>query len=99
MNFPQPPEVNGILELTEEQTLSIQEKLVTIQNEFQPSYDQPVCDTFYLVVTYTQKHEKDADFIRINGDTAQHVLSFSTETTPDTTSEGTTSDNTETGEV
>lgn len=81
MNFPQPPNVNGVLELTEEQTLSIQAKLQVIQLEFEPSYDQPVADTFYLVVEYTKRHEKDADFIRINGDTAQHCLSYQVEET------------------
>jgi hypothetical protein len=99
MEFPQVPAGNGLVDLTEEQTLLVQGKLQTIVSEFVPTFDEPNITTQYIVGEYIKRHEKDADFIRINGDTAQHVLAFSTETTPDTTSEGTTSDHTKTGEV
>jgi hypothetical protein len=71
------PYVNGIVEgLSEEEILSIQEKLQAIQAEFDPTDEQPTCDTFYLVVTYVKNHSSDTDFILINGDTAEHCLAY-----------------------
>lgn len=77
MNQYEAPHTNGIVEgLAEEQILSIKEKLKAIQNEFSPSYEQPVCDTFYLVVEYTKAHDKEEGFIRVNGDTAEYCLAY-----------------------
>lgn len=71
------PHVNGIVGgLTEVQTLSIQGKLRSILDAFIPSYEQPVADTFYLVVTYTGTHSAEVGYIQINGDTAEYCLNY-----------------------
>lgn len=66
----QPPNVNGVMDLTTEQTASIKAALEVIQSAFVETDEQPVCDTFYLTATYNQQNP-DAP---INGDTCQFVL-------------------------
>lgn len=66
----QPPNVNGVMNLTAEQTASIKAALTAIQSAFVETDEQPVCDTFYLTATYNQQNP-DAP---INGDTAEYVL-------------------------
>jgi hypothetical protein len=74
---PQAPNVNGVREdLTPETINTLKSQLLTIQEEFTPTYEQPVCDTFYLVVEHTRKHGEQATFIQLNGDTAEYVLSY-----------------------
>jgi hypothetical protein len=66
----QPPHVNGMMELSEEDKNSIISKIKTIKDGFTPTDDQPVCDTFYLVSTYNKQNVGT----EINGDTAEFLL-------------------------
>lgn len=66
-----PPEVNGIMDLAEEDILDIKAKLLVIQSAFVATDEQPVCDTFYLTATFNQANEH-----KINGDTAQYCLAY-----------------------
>ena len=68
------PYANGILELTDIQKLSLLAQLKTIKAGFVATHEQPVCDTFYLVVEHTKKHKGQATFVQLNGDTAEFVL-------------------------
>jgi hypothetical protein len=70
MALKQPPFVNGLMTLTDEQALDIQTKLVAIRDAFDPTDDQPVCDTFYLTSTYNRQNPT----FPINGDTCQMLL-------------------------
>lgn len=70
MALSQPPKINGIMTgLTDAQILDIQTKLVAIRDAFDPTDDQPVCDTFYLTSTYNKAND-----LKINGDTCQMLL-------------------------
>jgi hypothetical protein len=70
MALSQPPKINGNMTLTDEQALDIQAKLVAIRDAFDPTDDQPVCDTFYLTSTYNRQNPT----FPINGDTCQMLL-------------------------
>jgi hypothetical protein len=70
MALKKPPFVNGVMELTAEQGTEIQVKLVAIRDAFDPTDEQPVCDTFYLTATYNLENP---DF-PINGDTCEFLL-------------------------
>ena len=70
MALKQPPFINGVMELTEEQATDIQAKLVAIRDAFDPTDEQPVCDTFYLTSTYNRANPT----MPINGDTCQMLL-------------------------
>lgn len=65
-----PPNVNGIAELTAAETATILTKLQAIQTAFIATDDQPVCDTFYITATYNKANKGK----EINGDTAQFIL-------------------------
>lgn len=80
MEFPQIPAGNGLVELTEEQTLAIQAKLQAIVNAFTPSFDEPTVTNQYIVGQYIKLHESDVDYISINGDTCQYCLAYGVET-------------------
>jgi hypothetical protein len=64
------PHVNGVMELTETKAATVKDKLTKIRDEFTPSHEQPVADTFYLVSTYNKENPSAP----INGDTAQAIL-------------------------
>lgn len=66
----QPPSVNGVMELSAAETDAIRSKLLAIQAAFEPTDDQPVCDTFYITATYNKANVGN----EINGDTAQSIL-------------------------
>lgn len=68
--FRNPPEVNGVMTLTEEEILAIKTKLETIQSEFTPTEEEPVLAIHGLVARYNQANP---DFL-INGDTAEFIL-------------------------
>jgi hypothetical protein len=70
MALKQPPYVNGEMTLTEEEVLEIQAKLITIRDAFDPTDEQPVCDTFYLTSTYNRENPT----FPINGDTCNAIL-------------------------
>jgi len=72
MALKQPPEVNGIMDLTTDEVLEIQAKLQIIVSSFEPTDERPVCDTFYMTATYNNENE-----IKINGDTATYCLYYS----------------------
>lgn len=73
------PFVDGLVAgLEDEKVIDIKNKLVAIQEAFEPTEDVAVCDTFHLVVAYTKKHGKDANFVAINGDTAEYCLQYGT---------------------
>jgi hypothetical protein len=74
----QPPNVNGIMQLTEEQILAIQAKLQAIQSAFEPTDEQPVCDTFYITATYNRENVGS----ECNGDTVEYILAYVKEETP-----------------
>lgn len=71
MALSQPPKINGLMELTEEEILSIKTKLVAIQIAFEPTDEQPTCDTFYLTATYNSEND-----FKINGDTMSYILGY-----------------------
>lgn len=66
----QPPQINGIMPLTDAQIAEIKAKLQAIQAAFVPTDEHPVCDTFYLVSTYNEQNVG----AEINGDTAEFIL-------------------------
>lgn len=70
MAIKQPPFVNGIMTLTDEQSTDIKTKLIAIRDAFEPTDEQPVCDTFYLVSMYNQAFTDEP----INGDTCEMLL-------------------------
>jgi hypothetical protein len=70
MALKQPPFVNGEMTLTDEQIVDIKAKLVAIRDAFDPTDEQPVCDTFYITATY---NKENIDF-PINGDTCNALL-------------------------
>ena len=76
MALKKPPFINGLMDLTEEQATDIQAKLVVIRDAFDPTDEQPVCDTFYLTSTYNRENP---DF-PINGDTCNMLLAEETPT-------------------
>ena len=67
-----PPQVNGIMDLTEEEVLSVQAELIAIQEAFEPDDYVAYCDTQYLVSHYNDAHPD----LLINGDTAEYCLSY-----------------------
>lgn len=69
MAFKNPPEVNGVMELTKEEKDSIKIALIAIQEGFEPSDDVPVLSVHGLVSIYNDSNE-----LKINGDTAQSIL-------------------------
>lgn len=72
-----PPQVNGVMDLTEEEILSIQAELVVIQEAFEPDDYVVYCDTQYLVSHYNDAHQD----LLINGDTAEYCLQYVKEET------------------
>jgi hypothetical protein len=77
MALSQPPKINGVmLNLTDEQITDIQGKLIAIRDAFDPTDDQPVCDTFYLTATYNRENPT----LPINGDTCNMLLAEETPT-------------------
>ncbi|WP_066316997.1 hypothetical protein [Bacillus sp. FJAT-29814] len=66
----QPPHINGVMELTEEEQAEIKAKLVVIHDAFEETDEQPVCDTFYLTSTYNRENPE----FPINGDTVESLL-------------------------
>lgn len=73
---PQPPHVNGIRDLNNTEIERLKTQLKNIREAFVPTFEQPVCDTFYLVVEHTKKHGAQATFVQLNGDTAEYILSL-----------------------
>lgn len=65
-----PPHSNGIMQLTEEERLSIKEKLQVIQSEFVPTNNEEVLSIHGLVSIYNIENIDN----EINGDTAQSIL-------------------------
>lgn len=66
----QPPNVNGIMELTQAGSEAIKTKLKAIQAAFVETDEQSVYDTFYLVSIYNKQNEGK----EINGDTAEFIM-------------------------
>ena len=74
---PSAPNVNGVLELTEAKKTTLRNQLIVIRDAFEASAEQPVVNTFYLVVAHTAKHGAQTTFTQLNGDTVEHLLSES----------------------
>jgi hypothetical protein len=70
MALSQPPIVNGEMNLTDEQIIDIQGKLIVIRDSFDPTDEEPVCDTFYLTSTYNRENPS----FPINGDTCSSLF-------------------------
>jgi hypothetical protein len=70
MALKQPPFVNGEMTLTDAQIKDIHDKLVVIRDGFDPTDEQPVCDTFYITATYNRENPT----FPINGDTCEALL-------------------------
>lgn len=66
-----PPFANGEMELTDEQTTEIREKLIIIREGFKPTDDQEQVDTFYVTATYNKENPDTP----VNGDTVEMLLS------------------------
>lgn len=75
----QPPEVNGIMDLTDAEKTDITSKLQAIVTAFVATDDAPVCDTFYITSTYNKANPSAP----INGDTCSSLLAPA-EATPST---------------
>jgi hypothetical protein len=71
MSSKQPPHVNGVMELTEQEQTTIREKLTAIRDNFIESDEHIVADTFYITATYNRENPD----LPINGDTCQTLLS------------------------
>jgi hypothetical protein len=67
----QAPHVNGIMELTAEESATIKAALEAIQVAFAPTDEEPVLSTHGLVSRYNQANVG----AEINGDTAEYILS------------------------
>ncbi|AGK52042.1 hypothetical protein [Bacillus sp. 1NLA3E] len=65
-----PPEVNGIMDLTDQEKANIKVKLQMIKAGFVASDDQQAPDTFYITATYNQQNPTTP----INGDTCEMLL-------------------------
>lgn len=65
-----PPNINGVMLLTEEEIEELRTKLQSIVSNFSPSDNHPSCDTFYIVSTYNINNPG----AEINGDTADYIL-------------------------
>jgi hypothetical protein len=76
MALKQPPYTNGEMTLTDAQIKAVKAKLVAIRDAFDPTDEQPVCDTFYLTATYN----KENPTFPINGDTCNALLAEETPT-------------------
>lgn len=70
MALKQPPEVDGIMPLSDVEKIDINSKLLEIKQSFVPDDFTLVCDTFYLVSTYNKQNQTAP----INGDTAESLL-------------------------
>lgn len=69
MSIQQPPQIDGVISLTDTEKADIQAKLQAIKQLFIASDDSPVCDTFYLTSIYNKQYLNP-----INGDTCEFVL-------------------------
>lgn len=67
----QPPNVNGVMALTDTEKATIKAQLEAIQTAFVPTDDEPELSTHGLVSRYNQTNVG----AEINGDTAQAILS------------------------
>jgi hypothetical protein len=72
--LPQPPHVNGVMELSATKIETLRNQLDAIVAEFTPSEEYPVISTFYIVVKHTQKHGEQTTFTQLNGDTVEFLL-------------------------
>lgn len=66
----QPPNINGVMDLTPTEENAVINKLIAIRNAFVETDEQPTCDTFYLVSTYNKQNTGK----EINGDTAEAIF-------------------------
>lgn len=66
----QPPNVNGLMQLTAVEKSAIKVKLDGIIAAFVPTDEQPKSDTFYIVSNYNRENPG----ITINGDTVETIL-------------------------
>jgi hypothetical protein len=78
--IPQPPHINGVMELSATKIETLRNQLNTIIAEFEPSEEYPIISTFYIVVKHTQKHGAQTTFTQLNGDTVEWLLSLTEET-------------------
>jgi hypothetical protein len=74
MSIKQPPQIGGVMDLTPEQETDLKAKLEAIVQAFEPTDEQPVCDTFYVTATYNRDNE-----FKLNGDTVEYLLQPQTE--------------------
>lgn len=70
------PHVNGVLELSASKQDTLKKQLIAIRDAFVPTPEQPVADTFYMVVEHTKKHGAQTTFTQLNGDTCEYLLSL-----------------------
>jgi len=68
--LPKPPNVGGVMELATDAKTSIRAQLISIQESFAPTLDEPTLSTHGLVSRYNQQNEG----AEINGDTAEYLL-------------------------
>lgn len=74
--LPQPPNCNGVMELSNTERETLRNQLDAIIADFAPSEEYPVISTFYLVVEHTRKHGAQTSFTQLNGDTVEFLLSL-----------------------
>lgn len=70
----QPPFCNGELQLSDTKSTTLKNQLQAIIDDFVPTEQYPVCNTFYLVVAHTKKHGAQSTFTQLNGDTVEALL-------------------------
>jgi hypothetical protein len=68
----QPPFINGVMDLTEEEIFIVKERLEEVAEGFVPDDFTPEINTFYLTATYNQKFPEET----INGDTCVMCMSY-----------------------
>jgi hypothetical protein len=69
MSIKQPPQIGGVMDLTPEQETDLKAKLEAIVQAFEPTDEQPVCDTFYIKATYNREND-----FKLNGDSVEWIL-------------------------
>lgn len=66
----QPPNINGVMDLTDSEKNDILTKLQGIKMAFVPNDDIQIADTFYITSSYNKAYPSNP----INGDTCDFLL-------------------------
>lgn len=67
----------GLVNLTDEEKSATKTELHVIADSFEPTDEQPICDTFYLTAAFNR--ENFAEGRALNGDTVEYLLDWTPE--------------------